>query len=115
MWNIVLGPSEVFVVRLGVMKRFFSPAEPEVFKNGGVPGPRWPPRYAVPEIAEAGFVPPVPTGWPTAAQNEVRPQLSEVTSGTTDERSCYLRRTSAPGRDAVDASRTSGPVDSTSE
>ena len=62
-------------------------------KNGGVPGLRWPPpRYAVPEIPEAGVVPPVPTGWPTAAQNEVRPQLSEVTSGTADERSCHLRR-----------------------
>ena len=79
------------------MKRFFPPTEPQVFKSGGVPGPRWPPpRYAVPEFPEAGVVPPVPPGWPTAAQHEVRPQLSEVTSGTADERSCYLRRI-APG------------------
>ena len=93
MWNRTLGQSEAFVGRPDVMKRFFPPAEPEFSENGGVPGPRWPPpRYAVPEIPEAGVGPPVPTGWPTAAPNEVRPQLSEVTSGTADERSCYLRR-----------------------
>ena len=78
------------------MKRFFSPAEPEVFLKMAAyldPGGRQGTQFR----RSAGVVPPVPTGWPTAAQNEVRPQLSEVTSGTADERSCYLRRV-APRR-----------------
>ena len=86
MWNRILGPSEAFVGKPGVVKWFF-PTEPELSK-------RWPPpRYAVPEFPETGVEPPVPAGWPTAAQHEVHPQTPEVTSGTADDRSCYLRRT----------------------
>ena len=74
MWNRILGPSKTFVGKPGVMKRFFPSTEPELFKSGGVPGPRWPPpRYAVPEFPETGVEPPVLAGWPTAAQHEVHP------------------------------------------
>ena len=57
----ILGPSEAFVGKPGVMKRFFPLTEPELFKSGRVPGPRWPPpRYAVLDFPETGVEPQVP-------------------------------------------------------
>ena len=89
------------------MNGFFTPTEPELFTSGGVPGPRWPPpRYAVPEFPETGVEPPVPAGWPTAAQNEVHPQTPAVTTSTADDRSCHLKRTTPRRPDGTRLTRS---------